>query len=157
MAEVTRRPALARIVASGFGIGYAPFAPGTFGSLLGLAIGAALLTASPEWLPLGILTAIVAGYAAIRVADAEDDPGWVVIDEVAGQMIALLPLARASLAGLTAAFLLFRLFDIAKPGPVGWLDRRHDALGVMADDLAAGALAAIVIWAALAVLTKNAS
>jgi phosphatidylglycerophosphatase A len=67
----------------------------------------------------------------------------VVIDEVAGQMVALLGATwRPSWAGLLIAFALFRLFDIAKPGPVGWADRRSGSLYVMADDLIAGGLAA---------------
>jgi phosphatidylglycerophosphatase A len=81
------------------------------------------------------------------------DPSEIVIDEVLGQWIALLPLAwgaaragvpvEALWPGWVAAFILFRLFDIWKPGPVGWADRRQDALGVMLDDAIAGLLAAI--------------
>jgi phosphatidylglycerophosphatase A len=70
-----------------------------------------------------------------------------VIDEFAGQWIAMLPLATATPLGLLAAFALFRLLDITKPGPIGWADRQHGAAGVMADDLIAGAIAAGIIWA----------
>ena len=83
----------------------------------------------------------------------DHDPSEIVIDEVTGQFIALLPLSYASwmhgidiLAmwpGWIAAFALFRLFDITKPGPIGWADRRGDALGVMLDDVIAGIFAAI--------------
>ena len=137
---------LARIVASGAGTGYAPVAPGTFGSLLGVAIGSAVLATGPAWLPLAIAGVILAGLWAIRAVRASDDPGWVVIDEVAGQMVALLPLSRPAPLGIAAAFLLFRMLDIAKPGPVGWFDRRQDSLGVMGDDVVAGGLAAIILW-----------
>ena len=60
----------------------------------------------------------------------------------------MLGLTHVSLAGLLAAFVLFRIFDIAKPGPVGWADRRHDAAGVMADDVIAGLMAAVILYLA---------
>ena len=82
---------------------------------------------------------------AIRAARVEGDPGWVVIDEIAGQWIAMLALPRPTWLGLLAAFALFRLLDILKPGPVGWADRQGGAVGVMADDVIAGAIAAIVL------------
>ena len=141
---------LARGVASGLGAGFAPAAPGTAGSLLALVLGAALLQA-PAWaLPLAIAAATFGGLWAVKRAGGEDDPGWIVIDEVAGQWIALLALPRATLPGLAAAFVLFRLLDILKPGPVGWADRQEGAAGVMADDLIAGAIAAGILWAAQA-------
>ena len=75
-------------------------------------------------------------------------PGWIVIDEVAGQMLALLAVPRASGPWLLAAFALFRLFDIAKPGPVGWADRHGGVAGIMADDLLAGAASGLVLLVA---------
>ena len=85
------------------------------------------------------------------------DPGWIVIDEVVGQWIALLPVAvGATMSGVSparlwpgilAAFVLFRLFDIWKPWLVGHADRREDAFGVMLDDLWAGAFAACCVTA----------
>ena len=137
----------ARVIASGFGSGYAPKAPGTVGSLAALLIGIGLLE-SPVWgLPLAILLSLIAGLLAIGPAGGTEDPGWVVIDEFAGQWIALLPLAHATPLGLLLAFALFRLFDITKPGPIGWADRMGGAFGVMADDVLAGGLAAVVLWA----------
>jgi phosphatidylglycerophosphatase A len=139
---------LARIIASGLGAGHAPRAPGTAGSLLALAVGVGLMLAGPWALPLAALAAALGGLWAIRAADAEDgDPGWVVIDEVAGQWVALIGLARPSPLGVLAAFLLFRLLDIVKPGPIGWADRQAGAAGIMADDLIAGAFAAGILWA----------
>lgn len=140
---------LARLVASGLGVGWLPGPQGTWASAVALAPGAALLAFSPWALAAGALAACLAGLWAVRRAGGGDDPGWVVIDEIAGQWIALLPLAAPSWQGLLMAFLLFRLADITKPGPVGAIDRRHDALGVMGDDIAAGALAAAVLAAAL--------
>jgi phosphatidylglycerophosphatase A len=138
---------LARLIASGFGSGYASKAPGTIGSLAALVLGVGLLEA-PHWaLPLAILLAIGAGLWAIGPAGGNEDPGWVVIDEFAGQWIALLPLAHPTPLGLLAAFALFRLFDIAKPGPIGWAERMSGAFGVMADDVIAGGFAAAIVWA----------
>ena len=132
---------LAKFIASGAGAGYAPRAPGTAGSLLGLALGIGLLHFGHGAELLGIALVSAAGLWAVWALGAGDDPGWIVIDEIAGQMIALFALPRISVPGLALAFILFRLFDITKLGPVGLLDARHDALGVMADDWAAGGLA----------------
>ena len=146
---------LARLVAAGFGAGLSPVAPGTAGSLVGLALGALLLQRSPWLLAAGTLTVTLIGLWAICGAtgqpwhsrSAEDDPGWIVIDEVAGQMLALLALPRPAWPGLLAAFALFRTFDVAKPGPVGWADRQGGAAGIMADDILAGAGAAVILLA----------
>lgn len=138
---------LARWIASGFGTGFAPVAPGTVASAVATLVGAALLWWSPFALLVAVLLATFGGLWAMRAAQVEDDPGWVVIDEFAGQWTALLGLGTVTPLGLLAAFLLFRLFDVTKLGPVGWADRHHGAVGVMADDLIAGALAAGILWA----------
>lgn len=110
---------------------------------------AAALPLTPGYvLPLAIVVVIAVGTWAIGRAAGAGDPGWVVIDEVAGQWLAMVPLIRPSLVGCVLAFALFRLFDIAKPGPVGWVDRRHGAWAVMGDDVAAGAIAACCMAAA---------
>ena len=138
---------LARLIASGCGCGLVPVAPGTIGSAVALVTGALLMQLPPFALPMAVLIATLGGYWAIRATAADDDPGWVVIDEFAGQWLALVGLARASLIGLLAAFIVFRLLDIAKPGPIGWADRQVGAAGVMADDVIAGAIAAGILWA----------
>ncbi len=138
---------LARLLASGFGSGFVPGAPGTAGAVLGLILGIPLLLAPTGVLALAALVISVVGLWAIRAADVDGDPGWVVIDEIAGQWIALLGLARPTFLGLAAAFALFRLLDIIKPGPVGWADRQGGAAGIMADDLIAGGIAAGILWA----------
>ena len=142
------RQRLGRLIASGFGCGLAPVAPGTVGSAVALLLGAGLMQASPYALPAAALLACLIGVWAIAAVDGAADPGWIVVDEFAGQWIAMLALPHVSVIGLAAAFALFRLFDITKPGPVGWADRRKDAWGVMADDVIAGILAAILIWLA---------
>jgi phosphatidylglycerophosphatase A len=84
---------------------------------------------------------------AIHTAQIDGDPGWVVIDEIAGQLLALCGLARTSLSGLLVAFLIFRFLDVAKPGPIGWADRQVGAAGIMADDVIAGVITAGILWA----------
>jgi phosphatidylglycerophosphatase A len=150
-------------MAGGFGSGFFPVAPGTAGSVVGVAIGVALLAWSPWLLAGGAAVAAVGGTVCIRAATGmgwlgsekgdHDDPGWIVIDEIAGQMIALLALPRPGWVGVALAFALFRLFDIWKPGPVGWADRRGGAIGVMADDVLAGLAAAAVVYV-LGIFTK---
>ena len=141
---------MSRAVASFFGVGFFPVAPGTAGSAAALLVGVALLSGPPWLLPLGAALAAAAGCLAIprAVADPDADPGWVVIDEVAGQWIAMLGLGEACAAGLAAAFLGFRVLDIWKPGPVGWADRQPGAFGIMADDILAGGAVALTLCAA---------
>jgi len=126
-------------------------APGTWGSLAALPFGWLIM-----WLggPIGLGIAIVvtfiiglwAARAHMRAHRTMHDPSEIVIDEVAGQWIALLPLTVFDPLGYGAAFVAFRLFDIWKPGPVGWADKRlKGALGVMADDILAGIFAVICV------------
>ncbi len=138
---------LARFVASGFGAGYAPFAPGTFGSLVGLGLGALLMHVWSDSLPLACLFAGLLGLWSVAKIDGGDDPGWITIDEIAGQLVTMLPLAAPTPLALLAAFALFRLLDIAKPGPIGWADRQHGTAGVMGDDILAGLIGAGILWA----------
>ena len=144
---MTRRMTLVRFVAAGFGTGYAPFAAGTVASAAAVITGAAFLLVSPWLLALAAASATIGGTLAIQKAAIEGDPGWVVIDEFAGQWITVLALARPTLPALLAAFVLFRLFDITKLGPIGWADRRHGAFGIMADDVIAGLFAAALLIA----------
>jgi phosphatidylglycerophosphatase A len=136
---------LARFIAAGFGTGYAPLAAGTVASAVAVLVGGALLAVSPLLLGCAALLATVGGYVALGRAGVRGDPGWVVIDEFAGQWISLLALGRPSIAGLVAAFVLFRLFDVTKLGPVGWADRQHGSFGIMADDVIAGVIAAVLL------------
>ena len=142
-----RRAGLARLVASGGGIGRVPLAAGTAASFAALLIGAGLMRLSPWALPVAALLATVGGWWVVRVAGADNDPGWVVIDEIAGQWISMLALPNQRPVALFAAFGLFRLLDIAKPGPIAWADRRKSAAGVIGDDVIAGGLAAGALWA----------
>jgi phosphatidylglycerophosphatase A len=131
------------VVASMGGIGLVRTFPGTWGAMLVLP---AVLLGPLPCLALGLLVAAIGWWAtrqALRERPGVQDPSWIVVDEGAGQLIALagLPL-EANSAGLVMAFALFRALDILKPGPVGWADRQGGAFGVMLDDLVAGVVAA---------------
>ena len=141
-----KRP-VARAIASGGGCGFAPVAPGTVASVAALLPGALLLYMAPALLPAAALCAALAGLWALRVLRIEDDPHWVVIDEIAGQFLALCGIGHATLLRLLAAFLIFRLLDVVKPGPIGWADRHGGTAGIMADDVIAGAITAGILWA----------
>jgi phosphatidylglycerophosphatase A len=135
----------ARFVATMGGIGLIRPAPGTWGSALVLPL---VLLGPLACLSLSLLLAVVGVWAVSRLVAEEvrADPGWVVIDEGAGQLLVLAALpGEATGWGVVLAFLLFRLFDVYKIGPVGWADRRHGPVGVMLDDMVAGAMGAVVI------------
>lgn len=139
----------ARLIATFGGCGLSPRAPGTVGSLAALLLGLPLLRRPRALAGVAVVATCVGWWATARAGEGEDH-SWIVIDEVAGMWIALLaclPEQNAGEASRSAthrflwpivAFGLFRLFDITKPGPIGVLDKRHDALGVMGDDVAAG-------------------
>lgn len=134
---------LAEGVASLGGVGRLRPAPGTWGSAVVLP---AALLGPLACLGLAVAFTVAGLWAVRRVPGAEDDPGWVVVDEAAGGCLALTCLpAGGPWWGVALAFGLFRLFDVTKPGPVGWLDRRGGAVGVMLDDVAAGAAAGAVL------------
>ena len=142
---------LARAIAT-CGVGYIPVAPGTFGSLVGVAIFLALTRVAPGsvLLVVAILVVTFAGiWAGTRTEElaGRKDPGKIVVDEVAGQLIALFPLAFApwSIKMVIVSFILFRFFDIVKPYPANRLQDLKGGAGVMCDDLVAGAYAAIIV------------
>lgn len=139
---------LALLVATSGYVGYFPIAPGTAGSLAGLALWAAIRAAASPALELAAIgIVLVAGIWAAGVAEqvlGQDDPGPVVIDEVLGMLITL-ALLPVSWAGALVGFLLFRVFDIVKPYPAGRLERLHGGSGIMLDDAMAGLYAYAVM------------
>jgi phosphatidylglycerophosphatase A len=151
---VTLRTRAGLAVATALGAGYAPRAPGTFGSAVGLLLWLAL--PKTLWLQLIAIAAVaVVGSWAGTVAEehfGRRDPGEVVVDEVAGMMVVLLLNPIAGVWWRLLAFGLFRAFDIAKPFPVRRFERLPGGIGIMADDLAAGVYANLAfracIWAA---------
>jgi phosphatidylglycerophosphatase A len=138
-------------IACGFGAGLSPWAPGTVGSAVALLPWLALRMLAWPWYAIVVAAAFALGVWASHRATAHlrlSDPGAIVWDEFVGQWIALAPLLffPADARWILAAFVLFRLFDIAKPWPVSWADRAvRGGLGVMLDDAIAGALAALVL------------
>jgi phosphatidylglycerophosphatase A len=145
----------AALFATGFGTGLLPFAPGTCGSLAGLPFAWVIRS---YWGAVGLAAAaalafIVGWWGASTVAQASGtaDPGAIVIDEVAGQWLVLVPAPLDPLS-YAIAFVLFRTFDIWKPWPVRWADRRvKGGLGIMLDDLLAAVYAALVLSVLLAI------
>lgn len=137
-------------LAFGLGTGLAPVGPGTMGALLGLPLAWGLRLAGPWVYALAtaaivVLGVIVSGKAARRLG-VPDHPG-INIDEVAGQLVACAALPL-DWRWFGLAFCLFRVLDIAKPGPIAWLDRRlAGGFGIMADDLAAGIVVGASLWA----------
>lgn len=134
---------------STWGVGFLPVAPGTFGSLVGVGVFLLLGSVVPQ-----IIAIVAITWAGIWAASRTErilrlkDPGKVVVDEVAGQMISLLPLslfAAPGRMGIIVSFILFRLFDIFKPYPARRFERLRGGLGIMADDLVAGVYAALVL------------
>lgn len=145
-----------RAIATLLFVGLAPRAPGTVGSAVAALLGWVVFhwfgwaIFSAIWLALSLL-----GWWSIEAETrrtATHDASEIVIDELSGQWIAMLPAllwASQSLLALFAAFLLFRLFDITKVGPIGWADRQKSAFFVMFDDILAGIAAAIILGAIL--------
>jgi len=140
---------LPRLIATWFGCGLSPIAPGTVGSLGTIPLHFALkLLPWPAHLAAIVAISGLGVWAAQRYAEAtgEEDPQKVVIDEVAGTLIAMGMVSSLSLASQAAAFVLFRVFDITKPSLIDKVQSLKPAgVGIMADDvlagLAAGALA----------------
>lgn len=144
-------------VATGFFSGYLPKAPGTWGSVFAIAIffltarlipreGVFMVGFLPmSWyaLVLGVFTTLIGIYTSARLADEwhEKDPGEIVIDEFAGIFFAC-ALVHPTFSSLVAAFVLFRFFDIVKPGPVSTLQDLPGGRGIVLDDVLAGIFAA---------------
>ncbi len=170
-AKAPRKPRLSLFFATVCGVGYLPKAPGTWGSLVGIALywGLSNIPGQPAldiylhntyyvlrqgW-PIGIVVALVLAFlgvaAANRVAKftGKKDPQFIVIDEVSGQLFTLLfALAPANWKYLALGFILFRVFDIWKPFPARQAESLPGGWGIMADDWIAALYAAIGIWIA---------
>jgi phosphatidylglycerophosphatase A len=139
---------LIKLFATGFGTGLSPFAPGTMGTLVGVVI--CLLCFPLPW-PMRLLIVIALSALSIYVAGRAEkiyqkkDDQRIVIDEIIGLQITMLPVA-INLLNLCAAFVLFRIFDILKPYPIGNLQKLPGGWGVVIDDVAAGIYASAVMW-----------
>lgn len=142
---------LADLLATWFGCGFAPIAPGTAGSAAAVAIAWVLqqYAGFGRWhfLAMAVLLFAPAVWAAGATAQARrlKDPGIVVVDEVIGQWISLAGATTLNWKTAAAGFLLFRLFDIWKPPPVRQLEALPGGLGINADDAMAGVYASLVL------------
>lgn len=144
-----RRDAAALLIANACGLGRLPLAPGTWGSLGGLAVLAPLRLYFP--LAFAGTLAVLAGagiWAAGRAARIlrRRDPGEVVVDEILGMGLTIAATRSPTPVSLLAAFLLFRLFDILKPPPLRRLERLPGGIGIVADDVGAAVWAGAFLW-----------
>ncbi len=159
--EVFAEARVTTLVSTWFGAGFLPIAPGTWGSLATIPVAHLIVLLWGVWglagFALGV--AIVGTHASGETARLRGvkDPSEVVVDEVAGQSLALLPVYALvppdavvlRIGTILLAFLLFRILDVWKPGPIGWLERLPGGFGIMADDLLGGAVAAAMVAAGL--------
>jgi phosphatidylglycerophosphatase A len=136
-------------VAFGFGAGLAPYAPGTFGSLVGLLGAWSLFELPLPWRVAAVLAVIglgvwICGESARRLQRHDDQR--IVFDEIAGVLLTSLAVEKASLLALVLVFVFFRFFDILKPWPIRDVDHSlHGGLGIMLDDLIAALYAAACV------------
>ncbi|MBW2742256.1 MAG: phosphatidylglycerophosphatase A [Deltaproteobacteria bacterium] len=136
------------VLATGFFAGYIPFAPGTFGSIVGLSLCFLLSKAK---LSVAILFILIFIFFAIWISNKaekilkQNDPGCIVIDEIAGIMLTFLGLPF-NIISVAAGFLTFRFFDILKPFPIRYMEKRFTGgTGIVLDDLAAGIFSNLVL------------
>ena len=139
------------MIATAGGAGYFPFAPGTVGSAVGIGVYFLTRHLDAPW-QIGLLVAVsVIGTWAASIAArhfGREDPGYVVVDEVAGQLVTLL-LLDVGIIGATLGFLIFRVLDIIKPWPARRFEDLPGGLGIMADDIMAGAYGWVLLWGSI--------
>jgi phosphatidylglycerophosphatase A len=147
---------------STFGVGYLPLMPGTYGSLVGVGIFLVFtqVVRGNALVALVLVSIVAVTFAGIwaasrtEVLSGRKDPGKIVVDEVAGQLISLFPLTlfvHWSIVAVIISFILFRFFDIVKPYPARKLEALKGGFGVMCDDLIAGVYAAAITCLIVAV------
>ena len=136
------------LLATGGYCGFSPKAPGTVGSLLALPFVFAMDRLAPVWSVVFVCTFSLIGAWLAHVAEKslnQTDPGCIVIDEIAGLMVTFLGI-QLNIFTVCAGFVIFRLLDIFKPFPIGWLEKQvSGGPGIMADDIAAGIIGNILL------------
>ena len=143
--------ALAKFLATAFGAGYSPIAPGTCGTVVAVPVAWAL--ASLAIWQFSVVALLVTALGIVVAARADrawgtHDDGRIVIDEVAGYLVTMIPVDRTQWTTLATGFVVFRALDIVKPPPVRWLDEHlPGGWGVVLDDVAAGVIGAIAMAA----------
>ena len=152
---------LLSIIALGFGAGLSPVAPGTVGSFFAALVYYFIFSSLIEnyfqvflFILFIAFSFLVGLYAYPRTVEGEEDPGSFVWDEFVGMWVACLPIAlfEKGFFWLFIAFILFRLFDIWKPGLIKQYDDKSGAINVMMDDVLAGALSAVILFVALLII-----
>lgn len=148
---------MTRVVGSAFGLGFLPVAPGTWGTAGTIAVAWFI----PAGLPWQVITTLLflaaCGATIIFGTHAERmsgriDPGFIVLDEVAGSLVALASLTKPALWWFVGAFFLFRAFDVLKPWPCRRLEKMPGGYGILMDDLMAGLYAGLVLMVARAAI-----
>lgn len=153
---IQKQRGFASFIASGFGLGYLPGAPGTWGSLLGIPLGLYLLRFPPV---ISVVACFIFAFALTPIVKkatvelGDQDAQEIVLDEIIGQALTLQILHKLAAGGANTlpllyivwAFILFRIFDIFKPFPANLLDRQKTVFGLFGDDLVAGLYAALVL------------
>jgi len=138
------------LFATGAGAGYAPWAPGTIGTLLAVPLSLLLNRIAAVSLPVALLALVAALICAIWLAHKgaeimrQTDPAVIVVDEIAGFLVAAF-LIPPRLLPVTVAFVLFRFFDLVKPFPVATLERLPGGVGIVLDDVMAGLYAFVLL------------
>ena len=136
-------------------VGYAPFAPGTWGSAVGLLVYYAVRRQSSTSIELGVI-AVLLVIGLWSATEAEHhfggiDPGPVVIDEVIGMLVTL-ALHPVNVLGAVAGFFIFRVLDVVKPWPARRLEMLPGGFGVVLDDVMAGVYGNLLIWGLIRLL-----
>lgn len=148
LSTLLRSPTLA--IACGLGAGLVPVLPGTVGTLVALPIWWALLDLDSVLYLAVVACAFIFGIRVCAGAAAtlgQHDPSAIVFDEVVGYLLALL-VVPVTLGAVILSFFIFRILDVLKPWPIGWVDRHvRGGLGIMLDDLLAGAFTALIVLA----------
>jgi phosphatidylglycerophosphatase A len=136
-------------------LGFVPFVPGTWGSAAGVLLFVAMRRGGTPGYELGLIAAVavIGTWAADRAerALARKDPGPIVIDEVLGMLLTL-ALLPASVSVVAAGFVIFRIYDVLKPFPVGRLERAPGGFGIMLDDTLAGVYANVTLRVLMALV-----
>jgi phosphatidylglycerophosphatase A len=148
---------LIKIAASGLGTGYIPFAPGTFGAILGLGVYW-FLSPLPHYIYIPTVVAFV--FLSVWVSSKASilygtkDPQKINIDEIAGLLVTFI-FHQWTIIAAVAGLVLFRIFDIAKPFPIRWVERRFPGgWGIVLDDVVAGIYANIALWIVLLIIGR---
>ena len=157
MSDNSNRHGVAYWTATVAGLGRVPLMPGTAGSAAGIVlwIGTSMMPATLYFqagLCLVLLAAGIWSGSVVEKNDQVKDPSYVVIDETLGMLITLMGISLSWLGGI-AGFILFRIFDIWKPFPIGPLQRIKGGTGIMIDDIAAGIAGAIFVRVLLRLVT----